>query len=328
MRILVALPALMLALLVAQASPLRAQSQQQAPTEPLAAIPDTVELPAGGLFFVPDDRIAVEAQEVVLGRTVVRTTYVVRNPSADAISRIVSWPLPEIDMNVVGDGVVVLPGADTLNYSAATVVVDGAAVPLEFEQRAWAFNRDITDVLKASGVPLNPMVVGIEEVMRRLPAEALAELEERGAVHQDDDRIVPNWAVRTTAFWSQTFEPGKALTIGLAYAPVTASGVWGAESLGTLKEAYCIDSDLEAAVAARRTKSGRGLVTHRLTFTMAGNSGWWAAIPSFRLALEKSGFETLIAVCWRDLRIVGPTLLESIRRDFKPGDDIRVLFIN
>jgi hypothetical protein len=328
MRTLLALPALTLALLFAQASPPRAQSQNQEQADAPAAAPDTVELPAGGLVFVPDDRIAVEAQEVVLGRSGVRTTYVVRNTSTEAFSRIVTWPLPEIDMNALGEDVVALPGADPLNFSGAAVSVDGATVPLSFEQRASAFNRDVTDLLKWAGVPLNPLSAGMEDALRRVTPELLAELEERGAVNREDERIVPNWAVRTTAFWRQIFVPGKALTTGLSYAPITASGVWGPESLASLKETYCVDRDLEAAAAARQTKSGRSLVTHRLTFTMAGNSGWPTVIPSFRLAIEKPGFETLIAVCWRDMRVVGPTLIEAVRRDFKPGDDIRMLFIN
>lgn len=328
MRTLVALPALLLALALVEAPPLRAQGDPPEPADAVAAAADTVEVPAGGLVFVPDDRLAIQAQEVVLGRSAVRVTYVVRNAAEEPITRIVTWPLPEIDMSAIGDDVVVLPGPDALNFSAATVTVDGAAAPLGFEQRAWAFGRDITDLLKVAGVPLNPVAAGIEEVLRRVPAETLADLEERGAVSRDEERIVPNWAVGTTAFWRQTFEPGKALTIGLAYAPVTASGIWAPESLAALKETYCIDRDLEAAIAARLAKSGRGLVTHRLTFATTGSSGGWSSIPNFRLAIEKSGFETLIAACWRDLRVVGPTLLESIRRDFKPDDDIRVLFIN
>ena len=50
---------------------------------------ETIELPAGGLLFVPDDRITVESQEVVLSRAAVRTTYVLRNATPDPITRIV-----------------------------------------------------------------------------------------------------------------------------------------------------------------------------------------------------------------------------------------------
>lgn len=325
MRTSVALPALMVALLVAQGALPSARSQDARASNSAAS--ETIELPAGGLVFVPDERIVVEAQDVVLGRSGVGTTYIVKNASPDVISRIVSWPLPEIDMNSIGEDVVVLPGSDPVNFSAAKITVEGAAVALGFEQRASAFGRDITDLLKAAAVPLNPLSPGAEDALQRATAETLADLEERGAVNRDDDRIVPNWLMRTTAFWRQDFAPGKTITIGLAYAPVTASSVWGPGSLAALKETYCIDRQMQAAVAERLAKSGRGLIAHALTFSMAGNSGWSSAIPSFRLALEKSGLETSVAVCWPDLRVVGPTLIESRRRDFKPGDDIRVLFI-
>jgi len=36
----------------------------------------------------------------------------------------------------------------------------------------------------------------------------------------------------------------------------------------------------------------------------------------------------LVATCMADLKPIGPTLLEVVVRDFRPKDDIRVLFIN
>ena len=334
MRSCLALPALLLAVVIAGTAPARGQAPQPQPgpralaADPLASVPETIELAAGGPVLVPDERLAVEAEEIVLARAAVRTTLVVRNTSAEPLTRYVSWPLPDIDMSAVGEGVVVLPAADPGNFASAVVTVDGAAVPLAIEQRAAAFGRDITALLETAAVPLNPLAPGVEEALRGLAPDRLAELEERGIVTRDDERIVPAWTLRTTAFWRQTFEPAKALTIGLAYAPVTASGLWSPESLGALKEAYCIDRGFEEAIAARLAKSGHGLVVHRLTYAVAGHPGWWTSVQRHRLAIEKSGFETLIATCVGDLRTVGPTLLETVRRDFKPGDDIRVLWVN
>ena len=334
MRSCLALPALLLAVVIAGTAPARGQAPQPQPgpralaTDPLASVPETIELAAGGPVLVPDERLAVEAEEIVLARAAVRTTLVVRNTSAEPLTRYVSWPLPDIDMSAVGEGVVVLPAADPGNFASAVVTVDGAAVPLAIEQRAAAFGRDITALLETAAVPLNPLAPGVEEALRGLAPDRLAEIEERGIVTRDDERIVPAWTLRTTAFWRQTFEPAKALTIGLAYAPVTASGLWSPESVDALKSAYCIDRGLEEAIAARLAKSGHGLVVHRLTYAMAGHPGWWTSVQRHRLAIEKSGFETLIATCVGDLRAVGPTLLETVRRDFKPGDDIRVLWVN
>ena len=315
-------------LLMASAGASPRAEERDAASGGSAPAAETIELPAGGLLFVPDDRIAIESQEVVLSRSGVRTTYVLRNATPDPISRVVSWRLPEIDMNVIGESLVVLPRPDPVNFPGATTTVDGAPVPLAFEPRASAFGRDVTDLLAKGGVPLNPLSPGSEDALRRLPPEALADLEERGAVNRDDDRIVPNWLLRTTAFWRQTFAPDATVSIALAYAPVTASDTWRPGSLDALRGPYCIDDALQTAIAGRAAKAGLGLIVHRLTYTLADNSGWWAAIPSFRLAVEKAGLETLIASCWRDLRVAGPTRLETTRRDFRPGEDIQVLFID
>lgn len=334
MRSCLALPALLLAAVLVAAAPAGGQVPQPQPgpralaADPLASVPETIELAAGGLVLVPDERLAVEAEEIVLGRAAVRATLVVRNTSAEPLTRYVSWLLPDIDMSVIGEDVVVLPGAGPANFANAVATVDGVPVQLVIEQHTSAFGRDVTALLEAAAVPLNPLAPDIEEKLRRVATERLAELEERGVVTRDDDRVVPAWTLRTTAFWRQTFEPAKVLTIELAYAPVTASGLWSRDSLAALKEAYCIDRGTEEAIAARLAKSGRGLVMHRLTYAMAGHPGWWTAVPRQRLAIEKSGFETLIATCIADLRSVGPTLLETVRRDFRPGDDIRVLFVH
>lgn len=294
----------------------------------LATASDTLELPAGGLVFVPHEQVAVEAEEIVLARDSVRTTYAVRNRGTDPITLALAWPLPEIDMNAIGDDVAVLADGDPINFSGVTVVLDGMPVSLGFEQRASAFHRDITAILEQSGVILNPMAGVVAAQLAKLPAAVLAELEVRGAIRREDERVLPNWATKTTAFWSQTFEPAKLMTFGLTYVPVTASGLWQAEQLAELRETYCIDAALEAAIAARAGGSGRGLFTHQLTYTMANNPGWWAPTANFRLVIEKTSSQTLVATCVKGLKPIGPTLLEWVTRDFRPKDDVRVLFIN
>lgn len=295
---------------------------------PARAGDDTVELPAGGLLIVPDDRIVVEALEVVLGRGSVKVTYAMRNTASEPVAQLVAWPFPEIDAGALGGEVVVLSDGDPQNFATATATADGAAVKLALEQRASAFARDCTDLLQAAGLPLNPLASGVDGQLASLPQATLALLLERGIVRRDDARIVANWSVRTTGHWRQTIAPGASITVGLSYAPVTASGRWGAESLAELKEAYCIDETMAAAIAARADKAGRALITHRLTYVEGNGPGWSRPIPDFRLAFEKSGFETLIASCRGPMRVVGPTLSEWVAHAYQPGEEIRVLFIN
>jgi hypothetical protein len=299
-----------------------------APRGSARAADNTVAIPAGGLLLVHDDRIVIEAQELIIGRASIRATYAVRNRSAEPISRIVSWPLPDIDKNAIGEDVVVLAAPDPRNFAAAAIAVDGHSVPFGLEQRAWAFRRDVSELLQKVGLPLNPMAPDIEEKLSQLPAERLGEFEERGVIRRDPPRAIANWTVTTTAFWRQTFEPGKVVTIGLAYVPVTASGLWDGNSLANLRETYCIDKDLEGAIAARAAKAGRGLVTHKVTYSVRDEPGWWVPIPKFRLAIEKPSFEALIATCQKNLGIVGPTLLEWVGQAWRPDDDIKVLFID
>lgn len=328
MRIAIVALAMLSALAFPLSDEVHAQGTRPKPHETPAAAPETIELAAGGLVFVPDETTRIEAEEVVLGHASVTATYWIRNGSSDRIVRDIAWPLPEIDRNHIGDDTVALPSPDPVNPVGGSVTVDGVPVALSFEQRATAFARDVTVLLQGLGLPLNPMAAGIDEVIRRISGAELSELEIRGIITRDDDRVIPNWSVRTTAVWRQPFEPGKVLAIRLSYTPIAASGPLHSDAIQALKEAYCIDRRFEEAAAARLAKSSRGLTMHRLTYAMGHEPGWWTPVPSFRLALEKSGLETLVASCWSELRSVGPTRLEAVHRDFKPSGDVRVLFVN
>jgi hypothetical protein len=320
-----ALPLILSAMLLCPLG-VRAQENGRHATEDISS--DRLELPAGGLVLVPDDRLPVESEEIVLARDRVRITYTIRNHAEDPLTRVVAWPLPEIDMNAIADGRVELPNTVLRNFVRAEATAAGARVTLQFEARASAFARDLTPVLQEAGSPLHPMAPGLETMLKALPAGRLSELEERGAILRDEGRVLPNWTFKTTAFWRQTFEPGKSVAIGLTYQPVVGGGPWRPQMLDEWRQAYCIDKKLEAEIASRLAKSRKGVEVGRLSYTVGNEPGWWAPVPTFRLAIEKPHFDTLVATCWANLRPAGPTLLVSTRPDFKPDDDIRVLFID
>jgi len=289
---------------------------------------DRLELAAGGLVLIPDERLSVESEEIVLAQGRTRIAYTIRNRTESRFTRIIAWPLPEIDMNAIGDGRIALPDTVLRNFVRAGATVDGAHVVLQFEARASAFARDLTALLQESGIPLHPMAPGLETMLKALPAARLGELEERGAILRDEDRVFPNWTLNATAFWRQTFEPGKAIAVVFTYQPIVGGGPWRPQMLDALRRTYCIDKKLEAEIASRLAKSRKGVGTRRLTYAVGNEPGWWGAVPDVRLAIEKPHFDTLVATCWPNLRPAGPTLLVSKPREFKPDDDIRVLFID
>ena len=289
---------------------------------------DRLELAAGGLALIPDERLPVEREEIVLAQRRIHITYTIRNHAKDRLTRVIAWPLPEIDMNAIGDGRVALPDTVLRNFARAEATVDGARVNLKFEARASAFARDLTAVLQESGIPLHPMAPGLETMLKALPAARLGELEERGAILRDDDRILPNWTFNATAFWRQTFEPGKAITIVFTYQPIVGVGRWQPHMLDEWRRTYCIDKKLESEIASRLAKSRKSIDTKRIIYAVGNEPGWWIAVPNVRVAIEKPSLDTLVATCWPDLRPAGPTLLVSTPREFKPADDIRVLFID
>ncbi|MBS0241989.1 MAG: DUF4424 family protein [Proteobacteria bacterium] len=287
---------------------------------------ESTEIAGSGLVFVADERIAIEALDVALSRASVRATYLLRNTSTETLARVVTWPLPELDGASIGDDTVLLAQPDATNFVGGTIAVDGRDVAIGFEQRAVAFGRDVTALLEAAGLSLNPKGRRVEERLADLPPDRLADLEERGIIRRDDDHFVANWTARTIGFWRQVFEPGKVVTITLSFVPIAATGPWRAESLDGLRDSYCIGKATEDAIAARLAAATKGVVQHRLTFVPGAAGG--KSVPSFRLAIEKSQVETIAATCRDGMKIVGPTLLEWTGRDVNIADEIRALFLD
>jgi hypothetical protein len=221
--------------------------------------------------------------------------------------------------------VLVLPKPDPVNFIGATYTIDGVAAVPRFEQRALAFGLDVTADLVAAGVPLFPFAPGMAERLRRLPDAHRADFAERGIVRLDDDKVLPGWTLKTTAYWRQTFAPAKSVVIALTYQPVAARMATDSAVIESLKRSHCLDAAAEA-VLSRRPQGG-GPPLRALTYALTAGSSWAGPAASFRLLVRKPASDVLVATCRKGLKPIGPTVLEWTARDFYPDDDVAVVFI-
>ena len=70
-----------------------------------------------------------------------------------------------------------------------------------------------------------------------------------------------------------------------------------------------------------------GALLQWVSYQLANGVTWPAPAASFRLLVRKPTADSIIATCRKGFKVVGPTVLEWIAKDFYPDDDVAVLFV-
>jgi hypothetical protein len=136
----------------------------------------TAQLGAGGLQLVRNDKIAIVSEDLYVSADAVRVAYRFRNKTDSTLRCIVAFPLPAIDAIVPEGTNFVLPDGGAANFVDFTVTVHGTPAMPILEERATALGVDRSDVLRAMGLPLNPIADGLYQTLDALPADTIAEL--------------------------------------------------------------------------------------------------------------------------------------------------------
>ena len=281
----------------------------------------------GGLLFVQDPSIVVDQQDVAIAAGEIKVTYVLRNTTAGERTILAAFPLPELDSSAFGDQLIKLASPQAANFASATFTVEGAPVQTEIEQRALALGLDVTAQLAAHQVPLQPFDAVTAGHIKRLPRITRLDFLQRGIVRQEDERIEPNWTLKTTAFWRQAFPPRKPVTIVLSYRPITATAAYQPSLLEAVRPTHCLDAAAEAAITRKLATKGGKVAFTWLSFVPGSASSLIGPIKNFRLRLEKPAFDAVAVTCRSGFRPLGPTTLEWAAQNYQE-EDLHVLFID
>ncbi len=308
-----------------------AMAQVAAPAQSAAPAQTNVtarDAGAGGLAFVSDPAITIESQEIVLSAGEIKVTYGLRNTGAAGRTIMTVFQLPDLDAALIGDQPVRLANVQSPNFVAAAIVIDGSQPPVEVEQRALVLGLDVTALLTANQITLMPFDKAAAAQLRRLPKAVRTDFLQRGIVRAEDERIEPNWALKTTAYWRQSFPPRKTVTIALTYKPVSATAVYDSALIETLKAAHCLDSTLEAAVTRRIAAQNGNVSFSWLTYTPGTAASALGPARRLKLRIEKRDIGTIVATCRQGLRPLGPTTLEWTAQDYALEEEVHVLYID
>ncbi|XYD09360.1 DUF4424 domain-containing protein [Methylobacterium sp. NMS12] len=295
------------------------------------------ELDAGGLVLRREPGIVLASEDLSIARDRIDVSYLFRNRVQEARTVRIAFPLPPIDGRELSFSALALPRPDSPNFVGFTVTVDGKPLEPELEERAFVGEREVTDLLRRHGLPLNPLRFdAIAAAEKRIGAAAWAELVKAGLFPESagmTDRMTEGlWRGEAKFHWLQTFPPGQEVRIAHSYAPVN-----GAHFLD-LKEAsrpgyratYCLD---EAGLAAIRRLHGKAagpggyLRATVVPYIVTTARNWAAPIGRFTLTVDKGSPEAVVSFCRTDIRKTGPTTFRWEARDYVPDQDLRVLIV-
>lgn len=289
---------------------------------------EQLELGGGGLLIVPSATLSIEQMDVHLRPDRVRVSYLIRNGDERPRTVLISFPLPDIDLQAIGAQRVSLPLLDPANFVAATLEVDDVPVSPAVEQRALALGIDISETLSRLDLPLFPFAPNLRDRLAALPRAARVDLEERSIIAADGERFEPLWTVKTARHWRQTFQPAATTRLQLTYTPVLGMAPITASQLQQRQKSHCLEP--RAAEAVLQGSGGAGAAKRRMTqliYLLGSGSVLPGPVARFRLVVERAGEADVAVLCRDGMQVTGARSLEWSATEFWPDEDVSVLFI-
>jgi Domain of unknown function (DUF4424) len=300
-------------------------------------------LGAGGVVLTQSADIRMAAEDLRISPKEVRIRFEFANDSGKDIDTVVAFPLPDIDTNEYSESALGTTTSDPVNFVGFEVTADGKKIPVQVEQRAIYQGKDVTDIIKSAGVPINIIGTGTYDSMQKLSPANRKILESHGlADSESGDSEHPHWTVRTKFYWNQKFPAGKTVVLEQRYQPVTGQSFFGEEELSGKSDDthyymrnYCIDASTRASMAKvlaagkmADPQEGGLLYAYTTDYILVTGNNWKGPIGHFHLTIDKEKPENLLSMCWDgDLKKTGATTFESTRENFAPKSDIKLLVL-
>jgi hypothetical protein len=312
---------------------------------PASANDTTAELATGGLIFVRSEQIAMESEDLYISPSEVRVKYQFRNRGEDDIESVVAFPMPNIKADPYT--ITSVPEASSDNFLGFTVEVDGRRIAPRLDQRAFAAEVDVTELLAANGVPLWPYHDSTREAIDKLAPEVLEDWHARGILYPEefDDGSgwkkvwSPFWELKSTYWWRMTFPAGKPIEVKHSDTPSVGGtvdvtfledGKAKGERYDQYKAKYCVEGGFVRAVEAAVAKS-RGVnppyTESWISYVLTTGGNWATTIEKFRLTIDKGSPRNLVSFCGSGVKKTGATTFEIVAENFYPQRDLDILIL-
>lgn len=305
----------------------------------------TAELKTGGLEFTRTGEISMAEEKLYISPEQVRVDYVFRNTSDKAIESYVAFPMPDItggpETNIdAGD-------SESDNFLGFSVVQDGVAIKPELQQRVYSADLDMTDLVAAAKVPMNPLGTAARQALAKLPQATIDDWLTRGLIMADiyDDgsgekkEYVPLWTLKSAYYWKTIFPAGQDIRVSHKYRPSVGGtvavtyledGQPKGEQYETYKKKYCIDAAMvqigQASVANMQAEKPF-FYENWISYVLTTGANWAGPIGKFTLIVDKGKPNNYVSFCGTGVRKTGQTTFEMTATDFYPEKDLDILLL-
>ncbi|NVN86588.1 MAG: DUF4424 domain-containing protein [Rhodopseudomonas sp.] len=300
-------------------------------------------LTTGGLVFQTNPNIEMRSEDLSISRKRIDVRYRFFNHASVDQTVTVAFPLPEVDAQEASN--IAVPDDDSDNFLQFRTLIDGREVNARIEQKAFLAGRDVTARLQALKLPLQPRAKKTNAALDALPPDLEQQLTKEGLVHDGsydagkgmEKHVAPDWSLRTTYYWEQTFPAGRELIIEHSYAPSVGASVQTAvaskDASAQEKREYlarfCTETSFISGVAAMTKKNGGAPPPEfRIAYVLKTGANWAGPIGDFRLTVDKGEPTALVSFCETGVKKVGPTTFEVRKTNFTPTRDLDILIVD
>jgi hypothetical protein len=315
-------------------------------TQNVFANDSSAELGIGGLTLTQSDSISLDREDLYISAAEVRVRYEFTNASDQDQEVLVAFPLPDIDPSEQEGDRTTPDYENQLNFKT---LVDGKRITYEFYQRAFFKDADITDRIKAIGLPLVDTTAGdsFDKGINALAKGERAVLVTEGLVEEigsDGTQTLwrANWLIKTSVTRKQVFPAKSTIKVEHSYVPFAGGSVGGSlepqyrdqDFAKAQKNKYCIDAGWFRSFdkeGRKRAGSAGGAFPHSetwLSYVLSSGANWKGPIKDFRLVVDKGNAANMVSFCASGVKKISPTQFEVRYKDFEPKDDLNILIVN
>ncbi len=312
---------------------------------PAAANDTSAVLEAGGLVYTRQDSVDMLSEDLFISQDEIRVDYVFKNQGDTDLETLVAFPMPEI-----GGGLEFNAALDDYehdNFMGFTVSQDGVAIDPELQQRVMVNGIDMTEEVRARGVPLLPLSEATAAAIAKLPVDVQKDWETRGLILNtayDPDKPVepeyyPLWKLETVYWWRTTFPAGQEVKVHHSYKPSVGGTVAmtfiqdgkPTSQLDEYRERYCLDDSLlKTAIKLEKQQNyDAGVYYYEkwMSYILTTGANWGGPIGKFKLTVDKGSEKNYVSFCGQNVRKIGPTTFEMTATDFYPEKDLHFLLV-
>ncbi|MDR3410410.1 MAG: DUF4424 family protein [Formivibrio sp.] len=267
----------------------------------------------GTITFKHQSDISMDKESLFISENNILVDYVFTNTSQHDLDIPIAFPMPPIffvdsDHNEIENFKLLVNGKlQETEHKLVVLLDDKVDISDKMAKLGWAAD-DVVNFIQSGDIPRGK---------KPLPAKWFYKGNQ------------PRFTMSNYFIWQQHFPAGTPVSIRHSYKPSVTTGVPlpASHIIENFAKETCLDKNSQSTIKKQNTDFGIGWANLRYILVTANN--WQGAIKDFNLIVKKQSPSDLISLCFdNDLKKTDPLTFEFHQENFKPQQDLNLLFIH